>query len=147
MEVLVYNYTKKRLPFKKKEIEDLVRRILKILKEKRKVSISLVFVPKREIKKINRFWRKDNKETTVLSFPYQEKRDSKEVDLGDIFLAIGLIKTRAKKLTLPFKEYFLDLLIHSICHLYGFTHQNEKERKKMENLEKKIKEKIKNYQK
>jgi len=145
MEVFVYNYTKKRLPFKKRELEDLIRKILKVLKERRKVSLSVIFVPKRELKKINKFWRKENKETTVLSFPYQvqEKGSFKEVDLGDIFLAIDLIKTKAKKLNLPFKEYFLGLLIHSICHLYGFTHKNEKERKRMEMLEKKIKEQIK----
>ncbi|MGE4554674.1 MAG: rRNA maturation RNase YbeY [Candidatus Paceibacterota bacterium] len=144
-EVLVYNYTGKKLFVKKKEIVRIVKEILNILKEKRSVSLALIFLKKGEIKKLNFFWRKENKETTILSFPLLNKKEpfnDKQIDLGDIFLAPEVIKKRAKELKVPLKDYFFNLLIHGICHLYGFSHKTETKRKRMERVEGRIRKSL-----
>lgn len=143
-EILVYNYSKERLPLTKKEIISLSQRILTLFGEREKVCLSLIFVSPSEIKKLNHYWRKKNEPTTVLTFPYsadslsKDHQEIKEKDLGDIFFCPVIIKKRAQESKISYKKHFVILLIHSLAHLYGYDHKNKRDSLIMEEVEKNI---------
>ena len=94
-----------------------------------------------EIKKLNKKFRKKNRSTDVLSFPFYNKNDlkkklnnDKEIYLGDII--INLNKIRYKNLKKNFKIEFDRLWIHGFVHLFGYEHKKEKDYKKMRLIEK-----------
>ena len=93
------------------------------------------------IKKLNSKFRKKNKSTDVLSFPYnkiknlkKKIKNEKEIYLGDII--INLNKIRSKKNIKNFKLEFDKLWIHGLVHLFGYDHKKEKDYRKMNQVEK-----------
>ena len=93
------------------------------------------------IKKLNSKFRKKNKSTDVLSFPFYNKKNlkkkiknEKEIYLGDII--INLNKIRSKKNMKNFKHEFDKLWIHGLVHLFGYDHKKEKDYRKMSQVEK-----------
>ena len=96
----------------------------------------------KEIKLLNKKFRKKNKTTDVLSFPFQRKSElkkkikkEKEIYLGDII--INLSKIKNKKVIKIFKFEFDRLWIHGLVHLLGYDHKKEKDFLKMRQIEKK----------
>ncbi len=82
--------------------------------------ISLAFVNKAEIKKLNKKFRNKNRETDVLSF---------ELDngyLGEVVICPEVVKTEKEQ---------IKVFIHGILHLLGYEH--EKSKKESELMEKK----------
>ena len=95
-----------------------------------------------EIKNLNKKFRKKNKATDVLSFPFYTKKEldkrlinEKEIYLGDIIINFNEIKDK-KKLK-NFKTEFNDLWIHGFVHLFGHDHKKEKDFLAMKRIEKK----------
>ena len=101
---------------------------------------TLLLSSNQEIKKLNKKFRKKNKSTDVLSFPFHNKRNlkiklkkEKEIYLGDIIINFNKVKYK-KDLNL-FKLQFDKLWVHGLVHLFGHDHKNEKDFKKMSRLE------------
>ena len=93
------------------------------------------------IKKLNSKFRKKNKSTDVLSFPFHNEKNlkkkiknEKEIYLGDII--INLNKVRSKNNIKNFKLEFDKLWIHGLVHLFGYDHKKEKDFRKMNQVEK-----------
>jgi probable rRNA maturation factor len=102
---------------------------------------TLLLSGNKEIKKLNFKFRKKNKSTDVLSFPFYKKKElldklknNKEVYLGDII--VNLSKIKNKKDVKKFKLEFNSLWVHGFFHLFGHNHKSEKDFKKMNILEK-----------
>ena len=102
---------------------------------------SLLLSDTKAIKKLNSKFRKKNKSTDVLSFPFYNKinlkkkiKNEKEIYLGDII--INLNKIRSKKNMKNFKLEFDKLWIHGLVHLFGYDHKKEKDYRKMNQVEK-----------
>jgi len=123
-EILFYHLEKAQVS--QSFLDATVKFILKHLKRPDK-SLSLIFVTSRQMKEMNEFWRHRPQATTVLTF-----------NEGDIFLCPVEIKKQALQRKIPLKKFYQILLIHSILHLFGYTHDKKKDREKMENLEQKI---------
>ena len=109
---------------------------------KKKIFCTLLLSNNKEIKKINYKFRKKNKTTDVLSFPFLSKQElkhnlkkEKEIYLGDII--INLSKIKNKNDLSKFKIEFDQLWIHGLVHLFGYDHKNEKDFLKMSLVEKK----------
>jgi len=134
-EILIFNLTGQRIP-SKKVLKDIVRYALKLLKKNQ--GLSLVFIDNRLSRKLNYYWRKKNKPTTVLSFGPDRRLPFKEPYLGDIFINFGLIKKEAQKLNIPYLKYLSRFIIHGLIHLAGFDHQTKKANQKFIELENKI---------
>jgi len=130
-EVLIYNLDKQNIP-SKRFFYDTIEKSLIVLKETRKISLSLIFVDSQNIRRLNNYWRGKNKETTILSFSSDDKI------LGDIFLCPEEIKKQVKKFNLSLDSFYQKLVVHSLLHLYGYTHNKKKDGLKMECLEDKI---------
>ena len=102
---------------------------------------TLLLAGNKEIKKLNKKFRKKNKTTDVLSFPFYEKKEllrrlkkEKEIYLGDII--VNLRKIRNKIIIAKFKSEFNPLWVHGLVHLFGYDHKKKKDFKKMSLVEK-----------
>ncbi len=110
--------------------------------KKKIFSCSLLLSGSDQIKRLNKKFRKKNKSTDVLSFPFHTKKDlikiiKKENDiyLGDIIVNFEKLKNRNDKI--KFKREFDYLWIHGLLHLFGYKHKLIKDFKNMKKVEKK----------
>ena len=96
------------------------------------VSFTLLLSNNRNIKKLNKIFRKKNKSTDILSFPLDQKtKISKNTYLGDIIISYNHVdKPRSQDLKL-FKEKVTKIFIHGFLHLLGFDHRKNKDYFKM----------------
>jgi len=113
------------------------------LYKKNTLICSLLLSGAKEIKKLNKKFRKKNKSTDVLSFPFYEKnqlnnkiRKETEVYLGDIIINLNQVKKKNNKV--KFKEELNKLWIHGLLHLLGYDHKSNKKYLQMQKLEKKF---------
>lgn len=125
------------------EINNLVKaRIDKIYFEKaakkilskqgvKNFKISLAFVGDKEIRELNKKYRKTDKVTDVLSFIYEK-------NAGEIIICYPQIVKQAKERKSAVKDELTLILIHAILHLLGYTDEKEKSRQKMRKKEQQI---------
>lgn len=108
------------------------------------IELSLLFTDDARMKELNLQFRNKNKPTNVLSFPSLAINTSNMLDfkpssdyiyLGDIAFGYNVINNESRERDICFFDHFVHLLIHSILHLLGFTHDNEQDAKIMESLE------------
>ena len=118
------------LYFKKK-----IRKISSIkLFKKKNFQFTLLFPNKNFIKKLNKKFRKKNKETDVLSFPL--KSHFNKHYKGDIAVCYEIINLRSKKTN--FNIEFDKMWIHGLLHLLGYNHIKFKDYRQMLRKEKDI---------
>ena len=114
----------------------------------KRVTFTLLLSNNKNIKKLNKVFRKKNKSTDILSFRLNKKiKISKNTYLGDIIISYNYLdKPRSQDLKL-FKEKVIKIFIHGFLHLLGFDHKKNIDYSKMlreENLLfKSVKSKIK----
>lgn len=87
--------------------------------------LSLVFVSRQMIRKLNREHRGKDSATDILSFPLDTKT-------GEVFVNVEETKKEAKKFDRKFENFLGFLFIHGLVHLKGFDHgsrMEEQERK------------------
>ena len=100
----------------------------------------------KHIKQLNNKFRGKNCPTNVLSFPislenYEMKSTLKPTEannpheLGDIAIAFEICKKEATDSQVKFEHHVYHLIIHSVLHLLGFDHDEEKNASKMEKIE------------
>ena len=127
--------------FIQKKIKNLNRK-MKIYKRKT-IYCTLLLSGDKEIKKLNKRFRKKNKSTDILSFPFHNKKNlkyklkkDKEIYLGDIIINLNKIKNKHDKK--KFKIEFNKLWIHGLVHLFGYDHKKNKNFNTMQKIEKKF---------
>ena len=141
---IIYNYKAwERCIFNpNKLIQSQSKKINKKFKSYKKniIFFTILLSGNNEIKRLNKKFRKKNKSTDVLSFPFYSKKDlrnklkkEKEIYLGDIIINLEKIKT--KKNT-NFNLEFNKLWIHGLVHLFGYDHKKDKDFNKMTKVEK-----------
>jgi len=88
------------------------------------------------IQEYNKEYRKKDKPTDVLSFPFYEglvpgeKIEpccEDEMILGDLVISLEYVKEDAAKWDETFEQRMQTLLIHGICHLLGYDHEKDEE--------------------
>ena len=121
---------------------NILRKKLKFFK-KLKFEFTLLLSNGKKIKELNRIYRKKNKTTDVLSFPFYTKKEVKKkinaknfFYLGDIIINSSKVKNNLPKLS--FKKNFDKLWIHGLLHLLGFQHIKNKDFVKMSRSEEKF---------
>lgn len=127
----------------------------KISKNLELIELSISLVSDAQIKKINFNYRGKNKPTNTLSFPaldgnlIQKKglkeaiKGYKSLILGDILLSYETIQKESLAQKKEMCHHITHLILHSLLHLIGFDHKNEKDAKIMEDLEIEILKKLK----
>ena len=100
--------------------------------KKKKQEFSVLLTNNKKMKSLNFKFRKKNKPTDVLSFPFFNV-EKKSVYIGDIAISFEVVNQRSKT-----SNFFLELdkmWIHGYFHLIGYDHRKIKDFKKMNKKE------------
>ncbi len=95
--------------------------------------VTIWFTTNPTIRKYNKQFRGKDTATDVISFPYYETKkpgtlppaSSQEPILGDIMLSPAYIKESLVQWNQALEERILVLIVHSICHLLGYDHEED----------------------
>ena len=105
----------------------------------KKVSLNLLLSNNKNIKKLNKKFRKKNKPTDILSFPFQKNPKIRNKSyLGDIMISYNFIDKPKNQNKFLFENKVIKIFIHGFLHLLGFDHNKLKDYKKMLKEEQKI---------
>ena len=105
----------------------------------KRISFTLLLSNNKNIKKLNKRFRRRNKPTDVLSFPFNKKsRILKKTYIGDIIISYNFMNNPKLQNQENFKEKVIKTLIHGFLHLVGFDHIKTSDYKKMLKEEKMI---------
>ena len=127
-----------------KKKEKLFSKVCKIFPKKFKfhnksVFFTLLLSNNKKIKYLNKKFRKKNKHTDVLSFPFESIRSkSKEIYLGDIIISFNHIDRYNELDNKEFEKKTIRIFIHGFLHLLGYDHLNFKDFEKMSKQEIKL---------
>ena len=137
----------------KKKVPDIEKVLLKNFKiifrvfkkfTNKNLEASVLLTDKKNMKILNKKFRKIYKDTDVLSFPnykknfYLNKIKNKTLYLGDLAFSYDYIE----KQKIDFLDYLNKIFIHGCLHLVGYEHNNKKNFEKMNSIEKKLISKI-----
>ena len=125
-----------------KYLNKLAKKInLNIFSKSKLINFSIRLTGNKEIRNLNKKFRKKNKTTDVLSFPYYGPSETriklklnKTIYLGDI--VINLYKIDKRKI--KFESEFNKLWVHGLVHLLGYKHYKNKDFFEMMKIENKI---------
>ncbi len=152
----ILDYVKSKIQLKEIDLLEKINEIVKyVLNEKKiivdKVSVYISREDEIGIKRLNKEYRNIDKSTDVLSFPIFEKEELesiskqqdknkiiKELELGDIILCMEIIEKQSIEYGTGILRETLYMITHGICHLVGYDHIEEEDKKVMRNLEKKV---------
>ncbi len=125
--------------------------------------LNLILTDNKEIKDINREYRNIDVPTDVLSFPMiayespgdfsileDEDNDSfnpetGELLLGDIIISVEKVMEQAAEYGHSEERELAFLTAHSMMHLFGYDHMEERERTVMEEKQRQVLEELKIY--
>ncbi len=105
----------------------------------KKAYLTLLLSNNNKIKELNKKFRKKDKHTDVLSFPFEQKSKSlKEIYLGDIIISFNYMNKPKNLNSKEFKKKTIKIFIHGFLHLLGYDHTQDKNYKRMFHLEQKF---------
>ena len=115
--------------------------------QKKNFLFSLLLSSTKEIKRLNLKFRKKNRSTDILSFPFYDKlqlkkklKSKEKIYLGDIIINLKKIKKKKNN-----REFYLELdklWIHGLVHLFGYRHKNNYDYQLMKKIENRYLKKI-----
>jgi probable rRNA maturation factor len=133
----------------------LLTELKKILTKNFRLEASISLVCNSQMKKINFEFCGKNKPTNVLSFASLDEKlirknglkktigGANYLFLGDVVIAFETLKKESIEQKKTFENHLTHLILHSILHLIGFDHEDEKMAEIMEDSEVKILKKLK----
>ena len=124
-----------------KLLTDLVKKGMKHVNAPEPSEISISFVDKKEIRRLNLEYRGIDKETDVLSFPVMERKEWETapiVPLGDIVICTDTAKEQAEGCGHSFERELGFLTVHGFLHLAGYDHMDTNEEEKMRDAQREI---------
>ena len=95
---------------------------------------NIIFVSNEEIHRINKEYRKVDRETDVISFALEDNPDIVYDDfrlLGDIYIAIDVAYDQATEYNHSREREVCFLATHGLLHLLGYDHMEAEEEKIM----------------
>jgi len=110
-------------------------------------SISVSFVDREEIHRLNKQYRGVDKETDVLSFPAFEAgcipteealSEDEELALGDVVICEDVCREQAKEYGHSEEREVIYLFVHSVLHLLGYDHENDEDKQDMRAREEEV---------
>lgn len=96
--------------------------------------VNIIIVGHQRIRTLNKKYLKNDYATNVLTFPNDENNTSS----GDIILCPKIINQEAKDFKFSLRFRWAHMIIHSMLHLQGYTHEVTSNRLKMEKIEVKL---------
>jgi probable rRNA maturation factor len=125
--MVTFLHAYKTLPVPEDVLNKSVRKISRQEKNTGYKTIEVIFCSDYKIRKLNKSYRKKDKPTDVLSFPFND------TDLlGEIYLSLQRAKAQARKFGTTYNQEVNRLFVHGIFHLLGYNHHTKKDRAIME---------------
>ena len=132
--ILDYSKWKNKIKNPKNYIKKRLKKFSKIPNfQKKKQEFSILLTNSKKMKSLNFKFRKKNKPTDVLSFPFK-MTNKNSIYIGDIAISFEIVNKRSKE-----TDFFLELdkmWIHGYFHLIGYDHKKIIDFKKMSKKEK-----------
>lgn len=128
------------------QVKNTVTQVLKKL-EYQNFDIGIWFTTNKTIRRYNQKYRMINKPTDILSFPYHTNiiagktiiaRTPDDKNLGDLIISAEYIARAARSFNIPLAAHLNVILVHGICHLIGYDHENTRDYHKMARVEKSL---------
>lgn len=123
-----------------KQAADAARKAAKL-----KGGFTILLADDRKLRALNGEFRGKDKPTNVLSFaaldaglPPKGVPLNYPWELGDVVLALGVVRQEAADQGKTLSQHYCHLVIHGVLHLLGFDHENDGDALVMENLERDI---------
>tara|TARA_B100001059_G_C17556827_1_gene438066 strand:- start:20 stop:487 length:468 start_codon:yes stop_codon:yes gene_type:complete len=105
----------------------------------KKIGLTILLSNNKNIKMINKKFRKKNIATDILSFPNEKKFNKNESNyLGDIVISYDYINQPKTLNNFDFRYKLIRIFIHGFLHLLNYDHIRLKDFKKMLKEEEKI---------
>jgi len=82
--------------------------------------VDVSFVDEKEIRRLNKKYRKKDKATDVLSFAY-----GNEGIMGDVLICKAVAKRNAGLFNNTYEQELERLVIHGVLHVLGYDHGRE----------------------
>jgi probable rRNA maturation factor len=137
---------------KKIKLRKIAKAVIKVLEQKAKFKVELVFEDNEGIQNLNRSTRGVDSVTDVLSYPsmdgirgaFLKKEDcqtvleGKYIFLGSIVLCEEKIRAQAIEYGNTEEQEREYLIIHGLLHLFGYDHMTDEDKKEMREKEKAI---------
>jgi len=86
-----------------------------------------------ESRRLNRRFRKKDKPTNVLSFPYDDPGV-----LGDVVICAAVVEREAREQGKRSKAHWAHMVVHGVLHLRGYDHMRPADARVMEGRERAI---------
>ena len=96
--------------------------------------VCIRIVDREESRTLNREFRGHDKPTNVLSFP-ADVEGPEILLLGDIVICAPVVFDEALEQGKPAEHHFAHMVVHGLCHLHGYDHEEEEEAAIMESIE------------
>lgn len=104
--------------------------------------VTVRIVDSEESQQLNRDYRRKDKPTNVLSFPF-EMPPGIELDLlGDLVICRQVVEQEADEQQKPLMAHWAHMVVHGSLHLLGYDHIDDDEAEEMESLETEILQKM-----
>lgn len=139
MNLIITNQTEQNIDMDDK-LEDVIKTVLQTEGLSLAYEVSISFVDKDEIHRLNKEYRGVDRPTDVLSFPMDEDFLIEGVDtmLGDIVICMDIAKEQADDFGHSLDREIMYLTAHSCLHLLGYDHMEQEEKLAMRSREKKV---------
>ncbi len=102
--------------------ENLLEKLNLIAKDFTNKDIEVLLTDNERIRQINKEYRNIDKETDVISFPFEDIPHS---PLGSVVISVQKAKEEAKRLNHFVEDEITLLFIHALLHLLGFDHEKD----------------------
>ena len=146
-DVLITNKNwKKHIKYPRVYINKKLKKIDKKLNvfKKNNFKFTILLSGNNAVKKLNKEFRRKNKTTDILSFPFHEnkvlntllKRKKTKIYLGDIIINLNKMISKIK-----YEDFLLNFdktWIHGLAHLLGYRHKSNRDYFTMTKLENKL---------
>ena len=109
-----------RIPVSRERVADAVRAVLRS-DNVRDAMISVAFIRKREIQRMNREHLRRNRPTDVIAFGFRSVGRGAPV-VGDIYIAPDVARESARANGITVREEIFRLVVHGTLHVLGYDH-------------------------
>ncbi len=113
-------------------VSRVMRETARGMRRTRAARLSVAFVSPRDMRRLNRVYRKKDKVTDVLAFPLEG-----EV-AGEVLICFARAKTQAREHGHTPREEVITLLVHGTLHVFGYDHETPRDAKRMFPLQSRI---------
>ena len=121
-----------------RSFESWIAAVPELLERDRWTEVNILIVGRTAGRRYNREFRARDYATNVLSFPYEMAPGEHAGLLGDIVICAPVVLREAREQHKASRDHFAHLTIHGVLHLLGYDHENARDAKRMESLERKV---------